>query len=172
MSRADNTEKKKKTKKAERSKKTEKTDIRTRAVYEIREFNRFYTVLVGLLDRSYLNSDYSMAEARILFELKNKDGCRANDLAANLHMDKSYLSRMLKKFEGRGLLSKKLSGKDGRSYELRLTEEGRRITEQLIEASNEQIRQLLKALDEEECTRVCQAMDTITGLLAPSVPDK
>ena len=39
-------------------------------INQIREFNRFYTVLFGFLNRNYLDSNYSVTETRILFELR------------------------------------------------------------------------------------------------------
>lgn len=36
---------------------------------EIRKFNRFYLPYFHLLTQKYLNSDYSVAEARILYEI-------------------------------------------------------------------------------------------------------
>lgn len=41
-------------------------------VHEIRRFNRFYTGLVGLLDETLMQSPYTLAEARVLFELGRK----------------------------------------------------------------------------------------------------
>lgn len=40
-----------------------------KAASDIRRFNRFYLPFFRLLTQKYLNSDYSMAEARILYEM-------------------------------------------------------------------------------------------------------
>lgn len=40
-------------------------------IEEIRKFNRFYTGILELLNHYYLDSGYSLAEARILFELND-----------------------------------------------------------------------------------------------------
>lgn len=145
-----------------------RTDRKIKAIHRIREFNRFYTVLTGLLDRNFLDSGYSVTETRILFELKSREDCSANELVESLHIDKSYLSRILKGFEGKGLLARHASRKDARSLELRLTETGENVTERLIDASDEQISRLLKPLSEAECLELCEAMDRITGYLTKS----
>ncbi|WP_246684834.1 hypothetical protein [Mesorhizobium sp. B2-7-1] len=59
-------------------------------VHEIRRFNRFYTGLVGLLDETLMQSPYTLAEARVLFELGRKPrrvGARAGFLARMFHLD-------------------------------------------------------------------------------------
>ncbi len=137
-------------------------DKKIETVYRIREFNRFYTVLLGLLDRKFLDSEFSVTETRVLFELNDNDECSANDLVNKLHIDKSYLSRIIKHFKDEGLLSKQTSEKDARSFKLSLTDKGKNITDKLIGASNKQISSLLESLNLEECNDICRAMDIIT----------
>ena len=71
-------------------------------VTEIRGFNRFYTNILGLLDKHILNSGYSLTEARVLFEISKTSRCTANQLCSALDVDRSYMSRMIKKFEKNG----------------------------------------------------------------------
>ena len=61
----------------------------------IRKFNRFYTVNMGFLNSNYLDSSYSVAETRILFEIKMNESCTQSDIVKILHIDKSYLSRIV-----------------------------------------------------------------------------
>lgn len=131
----------------------------------VREFNRFYTAALGMLNRQFLDSGYSVAENRILYELNRAEGCSANVLAEKLRIDKSYLSRILKGFEAEGLLDRRVSPEDGRAYLLRLTEKGRRETERLIEGANRQIGGMIAALTPEEQAELCRAMDLITEYL-------
>ena len=70
-----------------------------RVITQIREFNRFYTVLLEFLNRNYLDSGYSITETRILFELKQNCQMSANRLIEMLHLDKSYISRLIRNFE-------------------------------------------------------------------------
>lgn len=103
---------------------------------EIRKFNRFYTVSMGFLDSGYLDTNYSVAETRILFEIKIRETCIQSDIAKNLHMDKSYLSRLVKRFHKDGLIEKEKSGEDRRTTYLALTEKGRAETERLVALTN------------------------------------
>lgn len=130
-------------------------------INNIREFNRFYTNILGLIDKHILDSDYSLTEARILFELNEIGCCKANTLSAKLNIDKSYLSRILARFERKGLISKTISSADNRANFIELTEQGSCVIENLIKTSNCQIGQLLSSLNSRECNEICTAMETI-----------
>ncbi len=97
---------------------------RDAVISDIRGFNRFYTNILGLLDKHILESDFSLTEGRILFELQEIGPSMANTLSQRLNIDKSYLSRILAKFEMNGLIEKEVSGDDSRAYVIRLSEKG------------------------------------------------
>ena len=101
------------------------------SITEIRGFNRFYTGILGLLDRDILNSGYSLTEARVVFEIGKTEFCTANQLCAALDIDRSYMSRIVKKFEGEGLIERRVNGRDGRNMEIRLTEKGDGVFKEL-----------------------------------------
>lgn len=134
-------------------------------IHRIREFNRFYTVMFGMLNRKFLDSGYSVTESRILFELSLSQTCTANFLAEKLHVDKSYMSRILKAFEEKGLITRQVSPDDGRVFILRLTDRGRQETAGLIDSANKQIKALIAPLSTQDCTELCTAMDLITERL-------
>lgn len=134
-------------------------------VSRVREFNRFYTVFMGTLNYQTLDSNYSVTESRILFELFSNENVTANFLAEQLHLDKSYISRLLKNFERHKLISKKTSLEDKRSFNLFLTEKGTLITIELIKNTNQQIEELILPLNKTNKKKLVAAMDTITQLL-------
>ncbi len=133
-------------------------------VNRIREFNRFYTVLLGIVDRKYLD-DYSLAESRILYELYSSPGCSAVSISEKLRIDKGYMSRMVKKFIDGGLLDRRPSESDGRYYQLYLTDLGQSEAKGLIAKSNAQIEALIQGYDSDVCDEIYQAMDVITKYL-------
>lgn len=132
------------------------------AVERIREFNRFYTVIIGILNRNFLDTDYSVTEARILFELQSNPESTANSLIEKLRVDKSYMSRILKSFEKKGFITKQVLPEDKRSSVIQLTQKGSDKVNELIEVTNRQIEGLVKPLTAGECDKVIEAMDTIT----------
>ncbi len=137
-----------------------------KAVERIREFNRFYTVLIGTLNRHFLGSEFSVTETRVLFEIATLEKCNANTMAEKLKMDKSYMSRILKSFEKRELIQKNISAQDGRVHVIRLTNQGANAVNNLIEKTNRQIWGLISNLNAEECGEICAAMDLITNYLS------
>lgn len=134
-------------------------------VRRLRAFNRFYMPAMDLLGNHYLGSEYSVPEARILFELYAHHGCTAAHIARTMNLDKGYLSRLLKAHEQKGHLYRVVSPADGRASELYLTDRGRARAEEFIRRSDEQIAALIAPLTPEECNELSRALDTVTRLL-------
>ncbi|MBR5932291.1 MAG: winged helix-turn-helix transcriptional regulator [Lachnospiraceae bacterium] len=130
-------------------------------VEDIRAFNRSYTKVLGLLNSSYLDSDFSLTETRVLFEIYSRNGCTANDLCSALDLDKGYMSRIIRKFADAGLLSRTVSESDGRAQRILLTGSGKKVIGQMIDRSNAQIRSLFSSLSDEELQEVHSAITTI-----------
>lgn len=139
---------------------------RQETVEKIREFNRFYLPIMDLLDSCYLDSDYSVTEVRILYEIHGNEKCTANLIVGKLHIDKSYLSRILKRFERDGILEKKVSEEDTRSFVLSLTEKGEECFNELVGRANSEIFLLLYDLTDAECRKIEAAIDTVIKLIS------
>lgn len=133
----------------------------TQVISQIREFNRFYTVLLGLLDRNYLDSEYSVTETRILFEFRQHPRMSANRLIDTLRLDKSYISRLIRSFEQKGLLTRCVSPNDKRALLIELTPKGEAEADRLIGITNESIGRLIEPLCPEARVNLCAAMRTI-----------
>jgi DNA-binding MarR family transcriptional regulator/GNAT superfamily N-acetyltransferase len=135
----------------------------------VRDFNRLYTRHIGLLNEGLLKSPFTLTEARVLYELAHRDGLTATDLRRELDLDAGYLSRILKAFEKRGLLTRAPSARDARQAVLSLTPEGRSRFETLNRASHEEIAAMLEHFTPRERRTIVDAMSTLRQLLgAPS----
>ena len=132
---------------------------------EMRAFNRFYTALVGVLNQKFLSGKLSLPESRVLHAIYMADGITANDIVPLLHIDKSYLSKILIRFEKMKFLIKKVSSTDGRAYHLYLTAAGIKEFKQYERLSDEFVQQMLVQLPEKDCEELISCMQRITRIL-------
>jgi len=139
-------------------------------VAAVREFNRFYTNIIGLLREGHLDTPYSLTEARVLFELARGDTVEAAALRRWLDMDAGYLSRLLARFEADGLVRRTRSPADGRRQVIGLTGAGRVAFADLDARSAGQIRALLAGLTPDGQQRLSGAMSAIREVLEPASP--
>ena len=142
------------------------------AIAAVRRFSRFYPRQLGLLAEGLLHSDFSLTEARVLYELAHRDAPTAAELCRDLGLDAGYLSRILKAFDQRGLIAREASPHDGRQALLSLTPTGRAAFEPLDIASQENILAMIGALEPERIAALVQAMRMVETLMGgvPVVP--
>ncbi len=136
------------------------------AVAAVRRFNRFYTRQIGVLRKTYLDSPYSLGEMRVLYELAHGDQLTASDIGRALDLDAGYLSRLLRNFKKRGLISRTTSAKDARQSHLALTARGRKLFAPMEQRSQQQAGAMLRTLDDAQQARIVAAMNAIETLLA------
>lgn len=139
-------------------------------VNAVRRFNRFYTQRIGVLRQGLLGSDFSLAEARVLYELANRPQPIARELERDLRLDAGYLSRILRGFQRRGLVERSAAAADRRRRPLALTSAGRAAFAPLDARSRAEIGALLGSLPEREQSRAVAAMREVERLLAPEQP--
>lgn len=136
-------------------------------VAAVRRFNRFYTRQIGVLRQGLLDTPYSLAEARVLYELAHRDQPSASELGQALQLDPGYLSRMLRGFERGGLLRRRPAPDDARRSLLSLTAAGCEAVAELESRSDADAAALLGTVGEAQRPRLLQAMAIIESLLEP-----
>lgn len=134
-------------------------------IQAVREFNRFYTRQIGLLEEGLLSSRFTLTEVRVLYELARRQTSTATEITAHLALDPGYLSRILKRFEAEGLIQRRRSEADGRSSTLTLSRRGCAEFEPLDRASTGQVAQILEKLSSIERTRLLSSMAVIQRML-------
>lgn len=136
----------------------------------IRAFNRFYTNVIGLLREGLLRTPYSLTEARVIFELAQRDAREMGELRRMLDIDAGYLSRILARLEADEIVARRRSSADGRRQVVRLTSRGRKAFEMLDQRSTTEIMALLSKLTDEDQRRLVGAMGAIQKILENSRP--
>jgi DNA-binding MarR family transcriptional regulator/GNAT superfamily N-acetyltransferase len=136
-------------------------------VAAVRAFNRFYTNVIGLLRDGLLRTPYSLTQARVIFELAQREATELAELRRELDLDAGYLTRILARFEADGLVEKERSATDRRRHVARLTARGRSAFAMLDRRSAEEIGAMLSRLGEVEQRRLVAAMGAIRGILDP-----
>jgi DNA-binding MarR family transcriptional regulator/N-acetylglutamate synthase-like GNAT family acetyltransferase len=103
----------------------------TQLVTRVREFNRFYTKVIGVLQPDLVGSRFTLTEARVLYEIAHGTDAAVSDIRATLGLDAGHLSRMLSTFETQGLIQREVSAADRRKQLVRLTDAGRAVFAEL-----------------------------------------
>ncbi|MBI5277002.1 MAG: MarR family transcriptional regulator [Burkholderiales bacterium] len=133
-------------------------------VKAVRAFNRFYTQRIGVLKR-YLDSDFTLTEVRVLYELAHRKHPAATEIARDLSLDTGYLSRLLRRFEQRGWVERESAQHDARRSLLRMTQAGYDAFAPLQQKSRDETSELLAGLHPAARPRVIEAMATLQRLL-------
>ena len=141
-----------------------------RRVAAVRRFNRFYTRRIGILNDGLLDSPFSLTEVRVLFELAHAPHLTATALRDELDLDAGYLSRLLRRLEQRGFLTRTSSEADGRVAYLNLTDKGRQEFRTLDERANDEVRALVRELAVPQQRQLLSALRTIEDLLGDQPP--
>jgi DNA-binding MarR family transcriptional regulator/GNAT superfamily N-acetyltransferase len=133
-------------------------------VNAIRAFNRFYTRKIGVLD-GMASSPFSLAEARVLYELANRRQPTATDIRKELGLDAGYVSRMLRDFERRKFVTRERSKQDERQRFLSLTSKGRSAFAPLDARSNQHVAAMLEDLSLTERKELVDSVQKVRRLL-------
>jgi len=140
------------------------------AIAAVRAFTRFYTRFVGALDAHYMQSDLSLAEARLLYEIANREAPLALELQAELGLDAGYVSRILRRFQAAGWIVRG-RGADARRRPISLTEVGRRHFDAIDVRARAQVGERVEMLGDVDRATLVEALGAARALLGGgSVP--
>jgi DNA-binding MarR family transcriptional regulator/N-acetylglutamate synthase-like GNAT family acetyltransferase len=145
---------------------------RSQQIEAVRQFNRFYTRRIGVLRDGLLDSPFSLTEVRVLHDLSQRDQLTAGEIGSDLGLDRGYLSRILQRFEQRGLIRKTRSQTDARQSLLELTPKGRKVFAPLDTRAQEEVQTMLTTLSVGQRRSLIDAMRNIEQLLNPKPEPK
>jgi len=99
----------------------------------------------ALLGEIAAQHELSITQLRLLGILRDREPGML-DLARHLKLEKSSVTGLIDRAQRRGLVERSTAPHDGRAVRVRLTPEGRRLTEQITTQANETLSGLLDAL--------------------------
>ena len=132
----------------------------------VRRFNRFYTQHVGVLHDGWLDSPFSLAEARVFYEIRQRNGATATEIGRDLGLDAGYMSRILRHFEKSGFVRKEPSREDGRQSFLFLTARGEKAFAPLEERTMKQVGGILERLTPPQQDHLVEALRIAEELMS------
>lgn len=138
-------------------------------IEKIRSFNRFYTNIIGVVDRYILNSQYSLTEVRIIYEINHHHDLTARKIKDLLQVDEGYLSRILDKLIRQKMIIRVQSREDKRNYFLSLTEKGKQDFGKLNSLSQQSIAQMIDGLSPAQIEKLTGMMMEIKEILNQGV---
>lgn len=131
----------------------------------IRAFNRFYTKILGLLNKSYLGSEFGLPEIRVIQDVYLHPNRNSKEISMELNMDKGLLSRILKKLEQKGYVSRKSMRKDNRIEFITLTTNGYEIYRVLNAAANQSVTDIFGKLEDYQIQELVKNMEAIIDIM-------
>jgi DNA-binding MarR family transcriptional regulator/N-acetylglutamate synthase-like GNAT family acetyltransferase len=134
------------------------------AIASFRAFNRAHTRFAGVLTPRYMDTELSVIEARLLYEIAVRDSVLAAELQALLGLDGGYASRILRRFEERGWIARG-RGPDARQRPIALTPAGRTAFDALDAATRDHTERALAPLGETGRAALAASLDTARALI-------
>lgn len=139
-------------------------------IHTIRAFNRNYVRSIGLLEKTMLNSDYSLTESQILYIVHEQKITTATDINKILKLDEGYLSRIIKKLISKSLLTKQQSPVDKRCFEIKMTNKGLKEQQKLDHLSTESVRIVISTLPPSDKIELAHLFKRIMTMLYEDKP--
>ena len=121
-----------------------------------------------ILDKEIYPLGIGHAEMRLLMLLySTADGeCSQDELISQIEVDRSNVSRALKKLENFDYIEKTRDQKDKRAYRIALTEKGREIREQLFEIKSCIEKTVTKEVKEQEIATLIRLLKKVENSIS------
>lgn len=136
----------------------------------IRDFNRFYTTQLGVLERGFLGSGRTLAEIRILYEVGTGQEVTARALAKLIGMDEGQLSRIVSRLERDDQLERRASPQDARKRVLSLTPMGHEVLAQMVKRSRASVGRQMAHLSPFQQRDLAAQMEGIRAAMTAPAP--
>ncbi|XEY21688.1 MarR family winged helix-turn-helix transcriptional regulator [Azospirillum sp. HJ39] len=135
------------------------------AVLPIRDASRRIVRELGFMKATLAGTELPASAVHALIEIGGRDGLTATELCERLNLEKSSVSRMLRKLVGAGELAEGSSETDGRAKRLTLTAQGRRTLTAIDAFAHDQVGSALACLPAADHAVVVEGLRLYAGAL-------
>jgi DNA-binding MarR family transcriptional regulator/RimJ/RimL family protein N-acetyltransferase len=137
----------------------------------VRRFARLFTARLGVLRKGLYGSRFSLAEARVLYEVANRQAPTAGAIAADLGIDPGYMSRICSSLARAKLLRRAKVAGDGRQRRLELTKAGAAAFAKIDAASRAEVAAMLAPLEAPARRTLVEALAQAERILDPQATE-
>ena len=137
-------------------------------INQIRYYSRELIREFGFLDNPYQSFDLNLAKVHLLLECELQGYVTQQGLAKTLRLNKSYVSKLVKSLEEKGLLVVSGSPNDKREKNISLTLEGQKLVSKINTFAQAQVLSALKYLDKEEAAVIVHGLNLYANALKKS----
>lgn len=125
-----------------------------------------YGRAIGILDpiriRLYTERGLTMPQIRVLFMLAERPGASAGELAEELKVSPPTITGMTDRLSKQGLIVRGVDPGDRRIVRLQLSEEGVRLTTELVDMSKAVLRGVFERIPEDRLEMLADLLDEVT----------
>ena len=115
--------------------------------YTLSKINKEFTRYINLQLQQY---NITRAEAPILLTLYSGDGVTQEYISKCYHLNEATVTRTVKRMENKGIVERKSDSEDKRKKLLFITDDGRKIAEELIRIQDEFENELFSSFSDDE----------------------
>lgn len=137
-------------------------------INEIRRASRSLIRELGLLNRTLAGTELSASFVHALVDIGNAGTLTAKDLSDNLLLEKSTVSRMVKKLISRGDLIETPSPADNRQKNLLLTGQGQKTLDEISKYAEIQVKDAISPLTNSTRQKVLNGLEVYSEALKRS----
>lgn len=137
-------------------------------IEQIRDASRRLVRELGFLRPTLAGTDLPPSAVHALVEIGACGSMTATELCEVLVLEKSSVSRMLRKLVDAGELAERTGGRDGRTKQLSLTARGRATLDRINDFAQRQVAAALEQMSPETRPRLADALASYAGALKAS----
>jgi len=139
----------------------------------INDFRFIFNFVRNTVSKNYSHMHLGDGQLRlIMYLMKDKEGKSQEELSKDLELDKTSITRAIKRLEGNGYVKRERNPKDRRSYSVYLTDAAREIYPNIIRNKEIMERILMQGISEDEFRQFSDTLKKIRRNIKKYEEDK